>query len=77
MDLDSIPRKVELLSNSNYYAWKQKIQHLLALKELDEHLEVDPPVESTALSSWKRKDKKACALIGLSLVECLILLLRY
>ena len=69
MDIDSITKEVQKLSNSNYYAWKQKIQHLLALKDLDEHIEEDPPTETNALSAWKKKDKKARALIGLSLSD--------
>ena len=69
MDIDSMTKEVQKLSNSNYYAWKQKIQHLLALKDLDEHIEEDPPTEANALSAWKKKDKKARALIGLSLSD--------
>ena len=69
MDIDSITKQVDKLSNANYYAWKQKIQHLLALKDLDEHIEGDPPTEPNSLNAWKKKDKKASALIGLSLSD--------
>ena len=62
-------KEVQNLSNSNYYAWKQKMQHILALKDLDVHIEKDPPTEMNALSSCKKKDKKARPLIGLSLFD--------
>ncbi len=59
--------KIETLNDSNYHSWKIRIQHVLALKDLEEFLEEDPPTETAALPPWQKKDKKARAVIGLTL----------
>ncbi len=71
MDFEPSSLKLEKLSNSNYYSWKQKIQHVLALKDLEEFIEEGPPQVATELLSWKKKDRKAQAIIGLSLSNSL------
>ncbi len=67
MEFESSSLKLEKLSNSNYYAWKQKIQHVLPLKDLEDFIEDSPPESSADLPVWKKKDRKAQAIIGLSL----------
>ena len=36
--------RVEKLSDSNYHVWKEHIQSVLCLKDLDIYMEEDPPV---------------------------------
>ena len=68
MDSEQQNSKIDKLTSDNYYAWKQRILHVLALKDLEDF--VDPPDPDTELDlSWKKKDRKAQALIGLSLSD--------
>ncbi len=70
MDFDSSASlKEEKLSDVNYHAWKQKIQHVLALKELEDFIEDDPPSAPDELRLCRRKDRKAQATIALSLSD--------
>ncbi len=48
MESESNSMKIETLNDSNYHSWKIRIQHVLALKDLEEFLEEDPPTETTA-----------------------------
>ncbi len=68
-DLSSSATKIEKLNDSNYHFWKQKIVLLLALKDLDDLIEEDPPTEKTEHATWTKKDRKARAVIGLSLSD--------
>lgn len=62
--------KIEKLNSTNFYAWKQKIKHLLALKDLDEFIDDDPPSRTDeSFKAWTRKDIKAQATIGLTLSD--------
>ena len=68
MDSDQSGSKIEKLTSDNYYAWKQRILHVLALKDLEDF--VDPPDYNTETdAAWKKKDRKAQALIGISLSD--------
>jgi hypothetical protein len=65
--------KIDKLTASNYDTWKQKIELVLAFRELDE---VVFNVESTkflqdaaAIAEFKKKDAKAKAVIGLTLSD--------
>ena len=86
-DMGSSSTKIEKLNDSNYHFWKQKIVLFLALKELDDLIEDDPPTETAVtddstekdksdastetveFSIWKKRDRKARAIIGLSLSD--------
>ena len=74
MESDSSTTRVEKLTNINYHSWKQKIIHLLALQDLDECINEDPPVNADEATrrSWHRKDRKAQAIIGLSISDELL-----
>ena len=74
MESESSTTRVEKLTNINYHSWKQKIIHLLALKDLDECINEDPPVNADEATrrSWHRKDRKAQAIIGLSISDELL-----
>ena len=64
--------RIEELTDSNFYIWKQKIQLLLALKDVDHHIiqsEVPGVFESGDRRTWLRGDNKAKAIIGLSLSD--------
>ena len=68
MDTDHSNSKIEKLISDNYYAWKQRILHVLALKDLEEF--IDPPESEAEITPiWRKKDRKAQALIGLSLSD--------
>ncbi len=68
--------KIDKLNHSNYHFWKIRIEHILALKDLENFLIDDPPsgenVMPTETTQWKRKDKKAQAIIGLTLSDDLL-----
>ncbi len=75
MDSDNSSAKIEKLNNSNYHFWKIRIEHVLALKDLEEFLVDDPPgddARTTDITQWTRKDKKAQAIIGLTLSDDLL-----
>ena len=73
MDSNSSTSKIEELNNSNYHYWKIRIQHVLALKDLENFLEDDPPTSTpTDIALWKKNDKKAQAIIGLTLSNDLL-----
>ena len=71
MESESSTTKIEMLNNSNYHHWKIRIEHLLILKDLEDFLYDDPPSSETSTTAqvalWRKKDKKAQAVIGLSL----------
>ena len=51
--------KVEKLKDNSFQAWKQKIQLLLAFKDLDELIEDDMNNgEDKQFVSWSRRDKR-------------------
>ena len=62
--------KVVKLGDDNFYIWKQRIELVLAYRELDHHISDDPPAElDDTFTSWKRGDARARAIIGLSLSD--------
>ena len=62
--------KVVKLGDDNFYIWKQRIELVLAYRELDQHISDDPPAElDDTFTSWKRGDARARAIIGLSLSD--------
>lgn len=62
--------KIDKLTDTNFYVWKQKIQLLLALRDLDEYIDCDTPAETSEnYKSWLRADSKARAIISLSLSD--------
>lgn len=77
MDGDSSSSaKIDKLNHSNYHFWKIRVQHVLTLKDLENFLEEDPPHENESrpeeLYQWKKHDKKAQAIIGLTLSDDLL-----
>ncbi len=72
METESSSTKIDKL-NSNYHFWKIRIVHILTLKDLGNFLEDDAttsqisgPVE---IAEYKKNDKKAQAIIGLTLSD--------
>ena len=62
--------KVVKLNDDNFHVWKQRIELVLAYRELDDHITDDPPHESDHhFKAWKRSDSRARAVIGLSLSD--------
>ena len=62
--------KIEKLNDDNYHTWKHRIQFALSLRDLDEYLTAEPPAsEHSTFASWKKNDKKAKAMIALSLQD--------
>ena len=68
--------KTEQLNESNYHAWKIRIQHVFALKGLKKYILNDPPQRSDTnfieVESWEEKDAKAQTVIGLTLPDKLL-----
>ena len=56
--------RIEKLSDSNFHTWKQKIILVLALKDLDDLIDLDAPKEKSELEKWTKRDRKARAIIG-------------
>jgi len=69
MEDEQSSTKIAKLTFDNYYAWKQKIELLLALKDLDDRLTDPKPKDEALVPAWLKKDKKAKALIGLTLSD--------
>ncbi len=68
MDFSSI--KVDKLNSSISHTWKQKIQPVLSLQELDDCNKDDPPMDDAeAYREWCKCDRKAMAIIGLYLSD--------
>ena len=73
MDSNSSTFKIDQLDNSNYHYWKMRIQHVLALIDLENFLEDDPPTSTpTDIVLWKKNGKEAQAIIGLTLSNDLL-----
>lgn len=70
MDSDSTSTRIEKLNTSKHHAWKIRVQHVLALKDLEEYLVDDPPSQDR--TTWGKKDKKAHAIIGITLSDELL-----
>ena len=70
METDSNTTRIDKLTDTKFNAWKIRIQHILALKDLEDFLVGDPPAENT--EAWIKKDKKAHAIIGLTLSDELL-----
>ena len=73
--------RMEKLSDSNYHVWKEHIQSVLCLKDLDIYIEEDPPVVEGApdvvqtrseLAIWHRSHKKAKETILLALSDAYV-----
>ena len=43
MDESSHSVRIEKLNDTNFHAWKRKIQHVLALRDLDDYIHDDGP----------------------------------
>ena len=73
MDSESSSTRIEKLNSDNYYAWKQKIEHLLVLKDLWEYVEDDAPtsdsIQPQVLATWRKNDRKCRAIISLTLSD--------
>jgi gag-polypeptide of LTR copia-type len=65
--------KCDKLIHKNYHTWKQKIELLLAFRDLDELVFGDPPpdmaTDEEVPYAFKRLDAKAKAVIGLTLSD--------
>ncbi len=76
MDGETSSTKIDKLNHSNYHFWKIRVQHILTLKDLDDFLEEDPLVQTYSNTAeflqWKKKDRKAQAIIGLTLSDDLL-----
>jgi hypothetical protein len=72
MESEHSSNKIEKLNSNNYHSWKIRIQHVLTLKDLEDFLVEDSPTDTSNASTWIKKDKKAQAIIGLSLSDELL-----
>lgn len=62
--------KIEKLSDDNFHIWKQKVEFVLAFRELDDVVtDATPPVDEDRKHEWKKRDAKAKAIIGLTLSD--------
>lgn len=74
MDHDSSVTKVDKLTSDKYHIWKQRIIHVLTLKDLDQFIEEEQRTDGDDESriDWQRKDRNAQAIIGLSISNDLL-----
>jgi hypothetical protein len=65
--------KIDKLTARNYHTWKQKIELVLAFRELDEVVfnivSTNVMQDAAAAAEFKKKDVKAKAVIGLTLSD--------
>lgn len=66
--------KIEKLADSNYFAWEQEIVSVLTLKYLDQYIEdsqtsFGDDSDGNLKAKWNRGDRKAQAIIGLSMSD--------
>jgi hypothetical protein len=70
MDSEKSSITIEKLRDNNNHIWKKRIRLVLSLRELDSYLESDSqPIDAPEYSEWCTKDKKAQAIIGLSISD--------
>ena len=69
MDFQNSTNKIDQLNSNNYQSWKVRIQHVLALKDLEDFLVEDPPTTTAEIPAWTKKDRKAQTIIDLSLSD--------
>ena len=69
MDETSSTVKIEKLNDTNFHAWKRKIQLVLALRDLDQYIDDERPTTESEQKAWDRGDRKAQAIIGLALSD--------
>lgn len=69
MESDNTTTKIEKLNHNNYHSWKQKIELLLALKDLDQHISSPRPKDESEALAWDKNDRKTRAIIGLTLSD--------
>ena len=73
MDSSKTSALIEKLQEDNFHTWKTKINFVLTIKDLDEVLEQNKPDENDrGYNIWKSNDKKARAIIGLSLSDTIL-----
>jgi len=62
--------KIDKLTETNFYQWRQRIKMVLALRDRGDMLDEDgkpKDADTRELAVWKRRDTKASAIIGLTL----------
>lgn len=70
MDFKSSGMKVDKLRDDNFHTWKHRFLLILSLKELYEYLnELNPAPDSIEYLKWCLGDRKAKALISLTLSD--------
>ena len=70
MNLNPDSLKIPMLNDDNFHVWKHRIQLVLFLREADEFIHDDPPNDGDdGYAAWRKGDRKARAIIGLSLSD--------
>lgn len=59
--------KIEKLCGDSFHVWKQKVELVLALKNLDDHLDIAKPIDEDKISKLKKHDVNDRAIIGFTL----------
>lgn len=72
MESQSISAKIGKVTNENYFSWKIRVKHVLALNDMEDHMESEEPTNQANAATCKKKGKKAQAIIRLSLSEELL-----
>lgn len=71
MDSSHGSLKIEKLRNNNFHTCNHRVELVLALRELDKYLDdtPTPSVDSRNYGNWIKCDRKAKAIIGLTLSD--------
>ena len=73
MDSERTTISIKMLSNKTYSSWNQRIVHELAFKDFDDFIDDESLGRgSVTLNAWSTKDRKAQAIIGLTLPDELL-----
>lgn len=63
--------QIEKIFDYNYHVWKQRIELVLAYREVDDAIFKENAFQRDRpeFAKWNQSDKMACAIIGLSLFD--------
>ena len=69
MSFGSGGMNIERLREDNYHVWKHRVELALGLKDLDDYIEGEPPLDFDEYKTWQKGDKKARGVIAMAIQD--------